>query len=305
MNTPPPSDNSLDTLQDNSLGLRLQIHRTGAELVSLQKRAADGSWHGFLYRDGDISAPPSGWANHATVMGYYVHRLWQEQSRYGDHLIRGGNHGFLRHFVFDPPRRKGNALTYTVPSDRIPPESYPLRIRLELTYRLGSGGLEIVFHFFNEESTEARLSFGLHPGFAVSSPGNARVVAPPGLYRRLIAPGNFLNGEILPLEHAGGPLPIAVEKLPDSYLFDLSGVPNRQFVLEDPVAGRRIRLDFSEVPYMTLWSDLHNFLCVEPCWGMPDSNPPRPFPDKLGIQSIPPNGEISCGFRMKPEFMNG
>ncbi len=31
-------------------------------------------------------------------MGYYLHRLWKEESNYRGHLIKGGNHGFLRAF---------------------------------------------------------------------------------------------------------------------------------------------------------------------------------------------------------------
>jgi hypothetical protein len=28
-----------------------------------------------FYRDNEVSAPSQGWANYATVMGYYLHRL--------------------------------------------------------------------------------------------------------------------------------------------------------------------------------------------------------------------------------------
>ncbi len=65
----------LDILADDETGLCLIVSRLGAELVSLARRASSGEWIGFLYRDNDISAPARGWANHATVMGYFLHRL--------------------------------------------------------------------------------------------------------------------------------------------------------------------------------------------------------------------------------------
>src|SRR5919201_3020666 len=86
----------LDILTDEETGLRLIISRLGAELVSLARRNQAGKWVGFLYRDNDISPAVSGWANHATVMGYYLHRLKDGQSLYRAHPIKGGTHSFLR-----------------------------------------------------------------------------------------------------------------------------------------------------------------------------------------------------------------
>ncbi|PYL56503.1 MAG: hypothetical protein DMF31_12390, partial [Verrucomicrobia bacterium] len=65
----------LDVLIDEENGLRIVVSRLGAELISLARVNEEGEWSGFLYRDNDLSAPPQGWANHATVMGYYLHRL--------------------------------------------------------------------------------------------------------------------------------------------------------------------------------------------------------------------------------------
>ena len=132
------------TLQKNGMTLdiletsdfRIMVNRTGAEMISLARRDAAGNWRGFLYRDGETGAPDSGWANHATVMGYFLHRLWKEQSIYRGSLIRGGNHGFLRHFVFDPPQVTDRALVYRVPVSRVPPDAYPLKVSLELSYAL-------------------------------------------------------------------------------------------------------------------------------------------------------------------------
>ena len=67
--------------------------------------------------------------------------------------------------------------------------------------------------------------------------------------------------------------------------------------LEDPVGHRRVTVDLSECPYLTLWSDGGGtMVCVEPCWGLPDHHEQRPFEQKLGIQEIPPGGTLQRSF---------
>jgi galactose mutarotase-like enzyme len=295
---------TLDFLTREDAGLRIGIIRTGAELISLARMNDRGEWQGFLYRDGDVTAPASGWGNHATIMGYFLHRLWQEKSLYRGKLITGGNHGFLRHFKFDAPTVGEDSLTYHVPADRVPPEAYPLKVSFELTYRLTTEGLRIEFAFTNHEpELEAHVSFGLHPGFGVTSVEESRLILPAGNYIRHMAPGNFLSGELQTVSHPGGESPFPKAELPGSYILGLAEVPNREFLLEDPASGRRVRLDFSEVPYLTLWSDMHPFVCVEPCWGLPDTNPPTAFEDKPGIQIIPAGETLRRSVGLNPEFL--
>jgi len=293
---------TLDVLEDFGGGLRIAVNRLGAELTSLARRDSTGTWQGFLIRDGETSKPASGWANHATVMGYFLHRLWQERSTYRGTEIRGGNHGFLRHFAFDAPEVGPDSLTYTVTADRVPKEAYPLAVSLRLTYRLGPDGLRVIFEFHNEEDVDAHVSFGLHPGFAISSLSSTKMLFPAGTYERHWAPGNFLDGRVDVIPFAGGEMPFSKEKLPDSYLIGLDQVPGRQFTVDDPISGHRVNFDFSEVPYLTLWSDTDQFVCVEPCWGLPDSNPPVPFEKKIGIQIIPPKGLLKRSFGIQPEL---
>lgn len=295
----------LDVLTDDENGYRLTVNRRGGEMIGLEARDAAGEWKGFLYRDGEAAPPASGWANHATVMGYFLHRLWQEKSLYRGHLITGGNHSFLRNFDFDAPVAEDGALTYSVPADRVPPTAYPLKVSLKLSYGLGPEGVRIAFAFTNEEpELEAHVSFGIHPGFAVASVEEAKILFPAGTYVRHLAPGNFLSGETVQIEHEGGEAPFPKADLPGSFILGLPEVAEGEFLLEDPAAGRRVRLDFSEVPYLTLWSDMHPFICIEPCWGLPDSNPPTAFEDKPGIQVIPVGGVLRKSFGIKPEFLS-
>ncbi len=298
----------LDQLEEVSSGLRLVIARTGAEPVSLALRNEKGEWSGFLWRDGEVEKPASGWGNHATVMGYFVHRLWQQESLYEGHVIKGGTHGFLRHHPFAEPSFDAaqGSLTYRVEPSEIPSDAYPYKVALRLTYTLKKGTLEMRFSFENQEDHPVGLSFGWHPGFAVGSLESARLFLPQGTYRREMAPGDFLDGTTQEIVFEGGELPeefFPKKNLPGSYLLDLAGVKERQFVLEAPALGHRVICDYNEAPYLTLWSNGDPFLCVEPCWGLPDSNPPVPFEKKKGLVPIAARETLIASLKITPSFL--
>ncbi|MEO8440056.1 MAG: hypothetical protein ABI540_07525 [Spartobacteria bacterium] len=299
----------LDILTDDAAGLRVVVARLGAELVSLARRAPDGTWTGFLYRDNDLSKPAAGWGNHATVMGYFLHRLKDERSLYRGREIRGGTHSFLRHKMFtdvtvDPGAGAGASVTYRISPNEIAPEEYPLKVSLALTYTLRRGGVEVQFRFRNEEpELTAHLEFGLHPGFGATTFEIFQLEMPPGRYRRWLSPGNYLSGETEEIDFAGGAMPFARARLSGSYILEFLDVPNRTFVYRDPPSGRRVVIDLSGVPYCTLWSDGGPFLCVEPCWGLTDRHEQRPFEEKDGIQEISPGAELVAGFAMSPALV--
>jgi galactose mutarotase-like enzyme len=305
---------TLDVLTDETSGTRLTVARLGAEPVSLARRDAAGNWRGFLWRDGELSKPAAGWGNHATVMGYYLHRLKDESSRYRGQEVRGGTHSFLRHKTFAEPLVKIGAdgaasLTYTMEPEAYEAHEYPFRVALQLSYELDSaeaGALRVRFHFFNREpELSTHVSFGLHPGFAVGSLADCKVELPAGHYVRHLAPGNFLSGETEAIDHAGGPMPFAKSELPGSFLLDLAAIPPaaRIFTLVDAAGGRRVAVDCAQAPYLTLWSDGHDFVCIEPCWGLPDRAQQTPFEAKPGIVEIAAGGELSRDFVIRADLL--
>jgi galactose mutarotase-like enzyme len=238
-------------------------------------------------------------------MGYYLHRLKDERTRYRGNEIRGGNHSFLRSKVFAAPEVAPDRLTYRLEPDQIAPAEYPLRVAFGISYALRAGQLEITFTFENQEpETVAHVSFGLHPGFAAASLASAEVLLPAGRYVRLLAPGNFLSGETETIEHPGGSMPFEKAALPGSFLLDLGEIAPRDFVFLDPLGGRRVTVAMPETPYLTLWSDGHAFICMEPCWGLPDHHEQRPFEEKLGIEQILPGATLRRAFSIAPEIMS-
>src|SRR5437773_5473148 len=291
-------DRLFDVLTDDENGLRLIVSRLGAELISVARRNSAGDWIGFLNRDNEIAPPDKGWANHATVMGYYLHRIKNECSLYRGQEIRGGTHSFLRGKIWHRVEsNRENELTYRITPEDFSATEYPLQVSLDLTYRIEGERVSVSFRFKNDEpELNAHVGFGLHPGFAAASFESFRFEMPAGLYRRHFSPDNYLSGETEDIQFAGGQMPFEREKLPGSYILELVDVPNRRFTFSDPPSGRTVALDLAGVPYLTLWSDGGPFLCAEPCWGLTDHHKQRAFEDKEGIQKILAGGELLAGF---------
>jgi galactose mutarotase-like enzyme len=297
----------LDVLIDEENGLRIVVSRLGAELVSLARINEAGNWTGFLYRDNDLSTPSEGWANHATVMGYYLHRLKNGRSLYRGHEIKGGNHGFLRSKTWRlagvSDKGSGASLRYRITPEDFSPLEYPLKVGVDLTYEIESNTVSVLFEFENHEpELTAHVSFGLHPGFAATSFESFHLQMPKGLYRRYFSPGNYLSGETREIEFPGGEMPFSKNELPGSVILELLDVRRRNFSYVDPPSGRWMTLDLTGVPYLTLWSDGEAFLCVEPCWGLTDHHEQRPFENKQGIQTISPGGKLRAAFSMAPQL---
>ena len=93
----------LHEIADTESGYRIQVDNQGAELVSVARHSTDGGSAGYLYRDGEVTPAQKGWQSHATVMGYFLHRIKGEKTFYEGDEIRGGNHSFLRHKKFADP----------------------------------------------------------------------------------------------------------------------------------------------------------------------------------------------------------
>jgi galactose mutarotase-like enzyme len=297
----------LDVLTDEENGLRIVVSRLGAELVSMARINEAGQWIGFLYRDNDLTPPLNGWANHATVMGYYLHRLKNGSSLYRGHEIKGGTHGFLRaktwHLTGSSTEGSSASLKYEITPDDFSPNEYPLKVSVDLTYQIDVNGVGVLFAFRNHEpELTAHVSFGLHPGFGAISLASFHLQMPRGRYRRYFSPGNFLSGETRDIEFPGGEMPFSKDELPGSIILELMNVPRPRFSFVDPESGRWVTMGLAGVPYITLWSDGGAFLCIEPCWGLTDAHEQRAFEKKQGIQTIAPGGELRASFTMTPQF---
>src|ERR1700730_785182 len=206
----------------------------------------------------------------------------------------------FEHRVFEQDCNRWHEIADSVSGYRIQSVEYPRKVSFRIHYTLYRDTVEVTFIFHNEETErQAHVSFGLHPGFGISSFEQARVVLPRGTYRRYLAPNNFLSGETIEFESDGATMPLKPFELPGSFLLETLEADSYIIQLLDYARKRQVEFDFSDVPYFTIWSDLNPFICIEPCWGLPDSQEQPPFEAKLGIQIIPPQETFTRRFSMR------
>ncbi|MEP6808611.1 MAG: hypothetical protein ABI992_00065 [Chthoniobacterales bacterium] len=294
----------LDVLTNDEAGLRIVVSRLGAEMISLARRRGD-DWEGFLHRDDDITPAAQGWANHATVMGYFLHRLKDGHSLYRGAEIIGGTHSFLRgkEWHFDASAVSDGQLIYQISQADFSATEYPLDVSLTLTYQLSGESVRVRFAFQNHEpELAAHVGFGLHPGFASTEGAPFSFTMPAGSYRRFLTPNNYLAHDTQQFFFGGGRMPVEQSKLPGSFIVEMLDVPERVFHFADVTSGRTVEFDLGEAPYLTLWSDGGPFLCVEPCWGLTDHDEQRLFENKEGIHVIAAGGELRRSFGMTPRI---
>ncbi len=222
----------LDVLTNEETGLRIIVSRLGAELISLARLRAPNEWVGYLHRDNDLTPPAQGWGNHATVMGYFLHRLKDGRSTYRGQEIVGGNHSFLRGktWHFDGSEVENGRLAYEITRADFTPADYPLDVSHVLSFELEGESAHVMFEYHNHEpELAAHVCFGLHPGFAATEGAPLLLDMPAGTYRRYFAPNNFLSGETQTFYFAGGQMPFEREKLPGSFILELVDVPDPIF----------------------------------------------------------------------------
>jgi galactose mutarotase-like enzyme len=144
----------LNELVDLESGFRIAVDNLGAELVSIARNPGNADPIAYLYRDGEVLPSGKGWQNHATVMGYFLHRLWGEKTLYEGEEIVGGNHGFLRREIFADPEitiSDRATLTYSLAARQIGAREYPRKVSFQISYALFGNNVEVSFVFQNEE----------------------------------------------------------------------------------------------------------------------------------------------------------
>ena len=299
---------TIDQLTDSDRGMRIRVSRLGAEMVSIARKNSRDEWEGFLYRDGDLSEPKSGWPYHATVMGPYTHRLRDGVSWYGGERIEGGPHGFLRNALFEAPEQvtthEGAGLEYTIGPEEYASTDYPRRMRFSVRYVLEEAGVRVTLRAENlEQDRPIHVSFGLHPGFDLGSHEDTCLGLPAGEYVEHMIPGSLLSGETRTFTWEGGCYDLAKVSSGGSIIMGPSQRWEAPLVLTCGATKHRVELDYAEAPFITVWSDGHPFLCVEPVWGLPDHHDQRPFEEKEAVNEIAPRSELTHSFVMRFSFL--
>ncbi len=270
--------------------LTAEVNPLGAQLSSLRDRAGrDLLW------DGD----PSVWAGRAPLLFPIVGALAGGSYRLGSRSYALPRHGFARTRQFDIADSTPTTASFTLKADEASVQVYPFRFELQIDFMLEGPTLSVTAHIRNSGALPMPASFGYHPAFRWPLPYGAARSAhfiefasdEPAPIRRLNAAGLLTPARL--------PTPISQRRLmladalfqDDVIIFDEI---RSHFVTYGAAEGRRLRLSYSNAPYLGIWTKPQaNFICIEPWRGVADPEGfSGEFTAKPGVFVVAPGAEV-------------
>lgn len=273
------------TLQNGILGAAVSAR--GAELQRLHTASGEE-----LLWDGN----PDVWAGRSPLLFPVVGSVKDDNMTVRGQRYPLLRHGFARTSTFELVESMAAHCIWRLRADAETRKRYPFSFRLDVTYALDGACLTMRAAIANEGADTMPASFGFHPAFRWPlAPGVAREDHDVRFEKPEPAPIRRLAGGLL-----GGaePTPVVGNRLAladglferDALIFDR--LHSRRLTYGPP-AGRRLQLDFPEMPHLGIWSKLGaGFVCLEPWHGFASpSDFDGELAEKPGIVAIPSQSE--------------
>ncbi len=258
--------------------VRAEIHTKGAQLRSLVSKSTgqEYMWNGDERYWGDVSP----------LLFPFIGMLQDGAYRHGGKEYSAPKHGFVRREEFQVVVQKPDWVVMSISDTEAMKEMYPFSFCLEAEYRLEKNGVSVSWRVTNKSQEVMPFSIGGHPAFFCpprvpgEEPGRrtecflhltARKGKEKLLERRVVSPRGLLEKEGELLEHREGALPIAAG------LFDRDAlllVDQLEAVALQDKAGRDYVKVTCDAPAWGIWSvksDEAGYVCIEPWWGLCDS----------------------------------
>ncbi len=259
--------------------LSAEISSKGAELVRLQD--ADGL---DLLWDGN----PAVWAGRSPLLFPIVGEVKGNRLNVAGKAYEIGRHGFARTSTFALVSSEPVRCTWRLEASEATRKHYPFEFRLDVTYAVRAGTLEMAAEVGNVGKATMPASFGFHPALRWPLPyGRPRAAHDIVFDREEPAPvrrpvDGLLSAATYPTPVQGRRLALHDDLFRDGALvFDR--LQSRSLTY-----GRRLRVDFDGMPHLGIWTlPGAGYVCIEPWQGHAS---PQGFDgelaDKPGIVSI-------------------
>lgn len=233
----------------------------GAELQSLK----DCDQLEYIWQ-----ANPTYWGRHTPILFPLVGKVLDNTYTHNGATYTLGQHGFARDFTFKVTDQSPTTLTFLLESSGDTLKLFPFNFQLYVIYTLEEKTLHITYQVKNLSTETMGFKIGAHPGFncplfqdevmedyAFHFEQEETATLMP-----LVLPGYFtheektFNGKTIPLS-------------PDCFKEDaivLKNLRSTSVSLRSKNHSKGIRVDFSDFPYLGLWSPStpSPFVCIEP-----------------------------------------
>lgn len=239
--------------------LRAEISAAGAELVRLQDH------HGSdLLWDGD----PGVWRGRSPLLFPIVGEVKANRARIAGVEYEIGRHGFARTSTFALVSSEPARCTWRLEASEATRRQYPFEFRLEVTYAIRDGALEMAAEVTNLGKATMPASFGFHPALRWPLPyGKLRAAHEIVFDRDEPAPiRRPIDGL---LSSADYPTPVRDRRLVlHDDLFRDGALVFDRLQSRGVVYGERLRVDFDGMPHLGIWTlPGAGYVCIEPWQG--------------------------------------
>lgn len=288
----------------NAGGVSARINLHGAELW----RLVDGDGTDLLW-----SGDPKVWSGRAPILFPIVGTLAGGVYRYRGVRYPLHRHGFARRSLFTLVELDADSVLLRLKSSDASRKIYPFEFQLDLRFTCGPDSLKVAVGVCNIGNDIMPFSFGFHPALRWPiEPGASRAhhtiifAAPePAPISRLDAQGLVLaDRQPSPVE--GRRLELRDELFTEDALMFAQLASRSVSYGPDGHAGghgRRIRVDFDNLPLLGVWTKPGaGYICIEPWQGLAD---PTGFAGdifaKPGIMTLAPGATWHASMALSPE----
>ncbi len=248
------------------------------------------------------------WKRHSPVLFPIVGKLKRNQTIINARTYEMFQHGFARDLEFEPITKLDNFHSYVLKSNKNTLTRYPFEFELYTTYRLDENKLTTIYKVINTGKSNMPFCIGGHPAFKI----NYEDLKNGEYYLEFEEDEDkihflYLIDGLSGTEYARNIMAdkrrILLNK--DSFNNDaiiMKGMISSKISLMKKSTGRRIlRMDFSEFPYLAVWSKPGApFICIEPWHGISDSiKSSGIFTEKTSIVLLRPNEEFDCKYTVE------
>ncbi|MBU9742958.1 aldose 1-epimerase family protein [Lachnospiraceae bacterium ASD3451] len=248
--------------------ITLSATQQGAEVISIEQDGREYLWQ--------KTAPQ--WQEQAPILFPIVGGLEDGFYEYDGKRYDMKTHGFARDMKFEIEEKTYTRLSYVLKYNEETLKVYPFRFEFYVIYELVGHTLKVTFVIKNKGENRLAAAVGHHPGYRCPflngekmedyylefecSETISRVLRKNGFGIRKLQ-DYIIDTNILPLSH---------DMFKEAVILKTNGKSN-WVKLKSDHNNYEIKVDFSEYPYLCLWSSAEPapFICIEPWNGLPSN----------------------------------
>jgi len=273
----------------------LNISSLGAELISLQNKIKNNP---ILWQKNEYY-----WNRISPLLFPFVGRLKNDRYLYEGKWYEMKQHGFARDASFKLIHSETDRLTFQWNSDAHTRVVYPFDFELKVHYILHENSVKVGFEVFNRDNSSMPFALGAHPGFHLAEPISSYRLQIPGATdweRHLIKSGLYTGKTELIRFDPDGFLALNEDLFSEDALVFKNQEINQVILWLHNQPLIHFKVNEPSAPFWGFWKKPGApFLCIEPWWGIADSEQADgDLLKKEGMNLLAPKESANFGYQI-------